>query len=98
MLTGELVPRAPVLAGPTVDSDTDGITDTTIAEVSDELVLATDLDHDGRADVVTRIGPDAVVTARAGDPEHPEPHEHPWDAPPPPPSWVDPRTGEWIRG
>jgi hypothetical protein len=93
MLTGELVPGAPVLDGPTVDSDADGITDTTVAEVSDELVLATDLDHDGRADAVTRIGPDAVVTARAGEHE-----EHPWGAPPPPPAWVDPRTGEWIRG
>ncbi|NMO92028.1 DUF6802 family protein [Actinomycetospora sp. TBRC 11914] len=95
MLTGELVPGAPVLGGPTVDSDADGVTDTTVAEVSDELVLATDLDHDGQADAVTRIGPDAVVTAHTGDAE---PREHPWDALPLPPAWVDPRTGEWIRG
>ncbi len=93
MLTGDLVPGAPLLGAPTVDSDADGVTDTTVAEVSDELVLATDLDHDGRADAVTRIGPDAVVTARAGEPE-----EHPWDAPAPPPPSVDPLTGEWIRG
>ncbi|HEY2195360.1 MAG TPA: DUF6802 family protein [Actinomycetospora sp.] len=96
MFTDELVPGAPVLGGPTVDSDADGVTDTTVAEVSDELVLATDLDHDGRADAVTRIGPDAVVTARAGEAE--EQLEPPWDAPPPPPSWVDPRTGAWTRG
>jgi hypothetical protein len=96
MLTGELVPGAPVLAGPTVDSDLDGTADTTVAEVSDELVLATDLDHDGRADAVTRIGPDAVLSAHADDPAPPT--EHPWDAPPPPAPSVDPHTGEWIRG
>ena len=95
MLTGELVPGAPVLGAPTVDSDADGAADTTVAEVSDELVLATDLDHDGRADAVTRIGPDTVVTARAADPA--PPGEHPWGAPPPPPS-VDPHTGEWTYG
>jgi hypothetical protein len=95
MLTGELVPGGPVLGGPTVDSDADGVTDTTVAAVSDELVLATDLDHDGQADAVTRIGPGGVVTARSGEPEH---AGQPWDAPPPPPAWVDPRTGEWIRG
>ena len=93
MLTGELVPGAPVLDAPTVDSDADGVTDTTVAEVADELVLATDLDHDGRADAVTRIGPNTVLTARAGEHE-----EQPWDGPPPPRAWVDPRTGEWIRG
>jgi uncharacterized protein DUF6802 len=95
MLTGDLVPGEPVLGSPTVDSDADGVPDTVVAEVADQLVLATDLDHDGRADAVTRIGPDAVVTARAGDPD---PHDHPWDAAPPPPPWVDPRTGEWVRG
>jgi hypothetical protein len=96
MLTGELVPGAPVLAAPTVDSDLDGTADTTVAEVSDELVLATDLDHDGQADAVTRIGPDAVRTARADDPAAPD--EHSWDVPPPPAPSVDPHTGEWIRG
>lgn len=96
MLTGELVPGAPVLAAPTVDSDLDGAADTTVAEVSDELVLATDLDHDGHADAVTRIGPDAVRTARADEPAAPD--EHPWDGPPPPAPSVDPHTGEWIRG
>ena len=96
MLTGELVPGAPVLGAPTVDSDADGAVDTTIAEVSDELVLATDLDHDGRADAVTRIGPDGVVTDRAEDPA--PPGEHPWEAPPPPAPSVDPHTGEWTYG
>jgi uncharacterized protein DUF6802 len=95
MLTGDLVPGEPVLGAATVDSDADGVPDTAVAEVADQLVLATDLDHDGRADAVTRIGPDAVVTARAGDPE---PQDHLWDAPPPPPPSVDPRTGEWVRG
>ena len=95
MLTGDLVPGAPVLGGPTVDSDLDGVPDTAVAEVADQLVLATDLDHDGRADAVTRIGPDAVVTARTGDPG---PRDQPWDAPPPPPPSVDPRTGSWVRG
>lgn len=96
MFTGELVPGAPALPAPSVDSDLDGTADTTVAEVSDELVLATDLDHDGRADAVTRIGPDAVLSARTDDPARPA--EHPWDAPPPPAPSVDPRTGEWIRG
>jgi hypothetical protein len=97
MLTGDLVPGEPVLGPPSVDSDADGVPDTAVAEVADQLVLATDLDHDGRADAVTRIGPDAVVTARTGD-AGPEQPDHPWDAPPPPPPSVDPRTGEWVRG
>jgi hypothetical protein len=95
MLTGDLVPGEPVLGTPTVDSDADGMPDTAVAEVADQLVLATDLDHDGRADAVTRIGPDGVVTARAGDPG---PQDWPWDTPPPPPPSVDPRTGAWVRG
>jgi hypothetical protein len=95
ILTGDLVPGEPVLGAPTVDSDADGVPDTAVSEIADQLVLATDLDHDGRADAVTRIGPDGVVTARAGDPG---PQDRPWDAPPPPPPSVDPRTGAWIRG
>ena len=97
MLTDDLVPGEPVLGAPTVDSDADGVADTAVAEVADQLVLATDLDHDGRADAVTRIGPDGVVTARAGDIGHEQP-DRPWDAPPPPPPSVDPRTGAWVRG
>ena len=97
MLTGDLVPGEPVLAAPTVDSDADGVPDTAVAEVADQLVLATDLDHDGLADAVTRIGPDAVVTTRAGVAGH-EHLDRPWDAPPPPPPSVDPRSGAWIRG
>jgi Family of unknown function (DUF6802) len=97
LLTGDLVPGEPVLGAPTVDSDADGTPDTAVAEVADQLVLATDLDHDGRADAVTRIGPDAVTTTRAGDAGH-EQLDRPWDAPPPPPPSVDPRTGAWIRG
>ena len=96
MLTGDLVPGEPVLGPPSVDSDADGVPDTTVAEVSDQLVLATDLDHDGRADAVTRIGPDGVVTDRAEDPA--PPGEHPWEAPPPPAPSVDPHTGEWTYG
>ncbi len=96
MLTGDLVPGAPVLDAPTVDSDADGVADTAVTEVSGELVLATDLDHDARADAVTRVGPDGVVTARAGE-AGPEQVDHRWDAPPPPAPSVDPHTGEWIR-
>jgi uncharacterized protein DUF6802 len=98
MLTGDLVPGEPVLGAPTIDSDADGVPDTAVAEVADQLVLATDLDHDGRADAVTRIGPDTVVTTRAGDPDPHEQPDRPWDAPPPPPPSVDPRTGAWVRG
>jgi hypothetical protein len=96
VMTDELVPGAPVLGVPTVDSDADGTPDTAVAQVDDELVLASDLDHDGHADAVTRIGPDAVVTAHHGEPAPPP--DHPWDAPPLPPPSVDPHTGEWIRG
>ncbi|MDL5155023.1 DUF6802 family protein [Actinomycetospora termitidis] len=93
LATGELLPGAPVLAAPTVDSDLDGAADTTVAPQDDALVLATDLDHDGLADVVTRIGPEGVVTTRHGGP----PEERPWGAAPPPAPSVDPLTGQWVR-
>jgi hypothetical protein len=97
LATGDLLPGAPVLGAPTVDSDVDGIADTTVAPVGDELVLATDLDHDGHADVVTRVGPEGVVTTRHVDGAvHAE--ERPWGAPPPPAPSIDPRTGAWVRG
>ncbi|MCD2186298.1 DUF6802 family protein [Actinomycetospora soli] len=93
LTTGDLLAGAPELAAPTVDSDADGVADTTVAPWGDGLVLATDLDRDGHADVVTRVGPEGVVTTRHGDVE-----ERPWGAPPPPPPSIDPRTGAWVRG
>ncbi|WP_433800709.1 DUF6802 family protein [Actinomycetospora sp. CA-084318] len=93
LATGDLLAGSPELAAPTVDSDVDGIADTTVAPWGDGLVLATDLDHDGHADVVTRVGPEGVVTTR-----HDEVEERPWGAPPPPPPSIDPRTGAWVRG
>jgi hypothetical protein len=97
LATGDLLPGAPVLAAATVDSDGDGTADTTVAPWGDGLVLATDLDHDGHADVVTRVGPEGVGTARHVDGAvHVE--ERPWGAPPPPAPSIDPRTGAWVRG
>ena len=98
LLTGDLVPGAPVLDAPAVDSDLDGFADTTVAPLGDDLVLATDTDHDGHADLVTRVGPRGVVTSRYGPDGRVESEDHPWGAPPPPPPSVDPRTGEWTRG
>ena len=69
---------------------------TWVAPLGDDLVLATDLDHDGHADTVTRLGADGVVTSRYGPDGRVESHDHPWGAPAPPS--VDPRTGEWTRG
>ncbi|MEJ2869710.1 DUF6802 family protein [Actinomycetospora sp. OC33-EN08] len=95
LATGELLPGAPELAAPTVDSDADGLADTTVAPWGDALLLATDTDHDALADVVTRIGPEGVVTTRHGS-DGPLVEERPWGAPPPPAPTVDPRTGEWV--
>lgn len=97
LATGDLLPGAPVLDAPTVDSDVDGVADTTVAPWGDGLALATDVDHDGHADVVTRVASDGVVTARHdGDGLHVE--ERPWGAAAPPAPSIDPRTGAWVRG
>lgn len=58
------VPDEPV--EPTVviggfDTDGDGRTDTVIGDDGVDLLLSTDLDGDGFADQVLRIGPDGVV-------------------------------------
>ncbi len=97
LATGDLLPGAPFLGAPTIDSDADGVPDTTVAPWDDGLVLATDVDHDGTADVVTRVGGEGVVTTRHLDGDvHVE--ERPWGAPPPPAPSIDPRTGAWVRG
>ncbi|WP_018330518.1 DUF6802 family protein [Actinomycetospora chiangmaiensis] len=97
LATGDLLPGAPVLGPPTVDSDADGLADTTLASWGDGLVLATDLDHDGHADVVTHVGPAGIVTGRHGE-GGVEVAERAWGAPPPPAPSIDPRTGAWVRG
>jgi hypothetical protein len=54
-----------VPAGPDVtgghDTDLDGRPDTTVTSDGEDLVLATDLDGDGFADQILRIGADGVV-------------------------------------
>jgi len=54
-----------VSAGPDVsgglDTDGDGHADTSVFDDGADLVLATDLDGDGLADQILRIGPDGVV-------------------------------------
>lgn len=52
---------------PTLDTDTDGVPDTAVTDDGVDLVVATDLDGDGVADQVLRIGPDGVVR-RVADP------------------------------
>jgi hypothetical protein len=44
------------------DTDADGRADTVLGEDAGDLVLYSDLDGDGLADQVLRIGPDGVVT------------------------------------
>lgn len=51
------------------DTDTDGLPDTVVAGDGIDLVLHTDLDGDGYADRVLRIGPDGV--AREAGPRPP---------------------------
>jgi hypothetical protein len=52
---------------PTLDTDADGVPDTALTDDGVDLVVSTDLDGDGVADQVLRIGPDGVVR-RAADP------------------------------
>lgn len=44
-----------------LDTDGDGSADTAVTDDGIDLVLHTDLDGDGFADQILRIGPDAVV-------------------------------------
>ncbi|HET6259994.1 hypothetical protein [Pseudonocardia sp.] len=50
------------------DTDGDGRSDTAVTDDGVDLVLLTDLDGDGFADQVLRIGPDGVVREVAPDP------------------------------
>jgi hypothetical protein len=49
------------------DTDGDGRSDTAVTDDGVDLVLLTDLDGDGFADQVLRIGPDGVVREVAPD-------------------------------
>lgn len=53
---------------PTLDTDGDGLPDTTITDDGVDLVITTDLDDDGLADQIVRIGPDGIP--RRGEPPH----------------------------
>jgi hypothetical protein len=52
------------------DTDGDGTADTMVTDDGVDLILLTDLDGDGLADQVLRIGPDGVV--REAVPEQPQ--------------------------
>lgn len=52
------VPDEPAL---TLDTDGDGLLDTAVTDDGVDLVVLTDLDADGLADQVIRIGPDGVA-------------------------------------
>ncbi len=52
---------------PTLDTDADGVPDTALTDDGVDLIVSTDLDGDGVADQVLRIGPDGVVR-RVADP------------------------------
>ena len=54
------VPAGPDVTGG-LDSDLDGRPDTIVTSDGEDLVLATDLDGDGFADQILRIGADGVV-------------------------------------
>ena len=61
----------------------------------DALELATDLDGDGRVDVLTRVLADGTATT---DTTPGLPGES-WDEGPPAPApTIDPVTGRWVRG
>lgn len=95
------------LEAPTVDSDADGIADTTVtadpAIGPAVLGLATDLDGDAHVDILTTIdaaGTAHTITFPAGPPGPPGPPEPPpsWDeGVPPPPPVLDPASGRWTR-
>jgi hypothetical protein len=56
----------PAFAAPACfDTDGDGLLDTAVTTDGVDLVLLTDLDGDGFADQVLRIGPDGVVRGAA---------------------------------
>ena len=56
---GQVPPGPDVTGG--LDTDLDGRPDTTVGTVGEDLVLATDLDGDGFADQILRVGADGVV-------------------------------------
>jgi hypothetical protein len=53
------------------DTDRDGQPDTAVLDDGFDLVLLTDLDGDGWADQLLRIGPDGVVRLAGGDLDDP---------------------------
>jgi hypothetical protein len=89
-------PDGPYALGPaTVDSDADGRADTAVVAGPDALELGTDVDGDGRVDVLTRVLADGTATT-ATTPGLPG---ESWDEGPPPPApTIDPVTGRWVRG
>lgn len=89
-------PDGPHALGPaTVDSDADGRADTAVVGGPDALELGTDVDGDGRVDVLTRVLADGTATT-ATMAELPG---ESWDEGPPPPApTIDPVTGRWVRG
>lgn len=59
------------------DTDGDDRPDTVLAADGTDLLVQTDLDGDGLADRVLRIGPDGAVHASYPEPPAPEPDAHP---------------------
>jgi hypothetical protein len=97
--TAELLvaaPDGPHALGPaTVDSDADGRADTAVVAGPDALELGTDVDGDGRVDVLTRVLADGTATT-ATTPGLPG---EGWDEGPAPLApTIDPVTGRWVRG
>ena len=106
------------LGAPSVDSDADGLADTVLGPApgggdgDPDLLLATDVDHDGHVDVATVLGAGgSATTSRRGPdgtlPPPPAPGPEPpgwepgwepgWDAAAPPAPSIDPATGAWTR-
>jgi len=89
---------------PTIDSNGDGVSDTSVAHTPDgSTVLITDTDGDGSPDVVTEVDANGRFTTyeHSGDGSwHEGNHGGLAETPPTGPAThavIDPQTGEWIR-
>ena len=72
------VPGDPVDVAQGVDTDGDGRPDTVLWTDDADLLVASDLDADGLADRLLRIGPDGSVDPDGPVPGHAHAEHEPW--------------------